>query len=301
MDFTATTTFIGTGLGFGGAVLALFWKSEEVASPAAKTAIANWLRGLDLGEALERWPTAFIHIFDRLFGERHFSLACFLRSCIASIISVVLMAFVFVSLRGYEAIFAGLFSKDSLAEVIEIFLLLALGVNLLVDYVSLLETRYLLNIIARQKSALITAALLLLDLVLTIGIYFVFGVVILTAWEALFADGEMLAKLLTEPGGWLKEWFEVLVELFKFEGWIGKYGTCLYSTFFTSLWLWLFVAARWLVRLAVPLKAGLKLGKWFLDIEGHPLRSLGIGAGGLACFGYWLIIGLAKAAEAAAP
>ncbi len=300
VDFTSTTAVIGTGVGFGGAVLALCWKSEDVASPAAKTAIANWLRRLDVGETLERWPDGFVHLFDQVFGERHFSISCFLRSCVASIVAVVILVFVFLSLRGVDAIYAGLFGDMSLWETIEIFLIFALGVNLLADYLSLLETRYLLNMLPGRRGLLTTPIFLLVDAILTLAIYFGVILISLTLADSLLMDGESLKLLFRDPREWLDQFLTVMIELFTFEGFIGKYGTCLYSSFFTSLWLWLFVISRWLVRLITPLRAWLRLGKWFLDIDSHPLRSLGVVAGGLASLGYWLVIGLARAAEAAA-
>ena len=53
-------------------------------------------------------------------------------------------------------------------------------------------------------------------------------------------------------------------------------GIFFYSTFFTSVWVWLYAFSGLVVKLAGYLGIGFNRLKWFLDIENKPLHSLGI-------------------------
>lgn len=69
----------------------------------------------------------------------------------------------------------------------------------------------------------------------------------------------------------------------------GLLGPVFYSTFFTSLWLWLYALSQVAVRLAGRIAPALTFLKWALPIEERPLRSLGLVAAALACVAYWAI------------
>ena len=93
---------IGAGLGIGGAVAAFFWKAEEVVSQEAKDSISKWLRRLDMPKSLSDWPSQFVALFDRMFGRRHWSWRCFIRSMLASWAAVGIMLVVWLTVRPCE-------------------------------------------------------------------------------------------------------------------------------------------------------------------------------------------------------
>src|SRR6266446_6324750 len=64
---------------------------ERFAPENQRITFRNWLRQPNLGRAiLASWPRPFIVSFDKFFGERHLSLRCFFRSCIASFVFVTI-------------------------------------------------------------------------------------------------------------------------------------------------------------------------------------------------------------------
>ena len=69
-------------------------------------------------------------------------------------------------------------------------------------------------------------------------------------------------------------------------------GIFIYSSLFTIAWMWLFLASGWAVRFLAWTDPGWQKLKWFLDIENHPLKSLGIVAGVIGA----LVFGLVKLA-----
>jgi hypothetical protein len=133
-------------------VWALFDRAETVATDEAKTAVSRWLRNLDPVGPLAHWPTAFATVFDRVFGERHLSWRCFLRSCVASVASVAIVTIIWVVLRRQEA---ALFIQKNLASGMLFALaviLSAVVLNTIPDYLSLLETRYVIHWMGKRPS-----------------------------------------------------------------------------------------------------------------------------------------------------
>jgi hypothetical protein len=60
----------------GGSVLGVFELGERFASQRAKDARSKWLLSFDIQKA-KALPDGTQELFERIFGERHFSLKCF--------------------------------------------------------------------------------------------------------------------------------------------------------------------------------------------------------------------------------
>jgi len=73
-----------------GSVLGVFELGERFASQRAKDALSKWLISFDVQKA-KALPDGTQELFERIFGERHFSLKCFARS---AVFSVGAMAFI---------------------------------------------------------------------------------------------------------------------------------------------------------------------------------------------------------------
>src|SRR5579864_3676343 len=88
------------GAALAGIVWKFFERVEAVLTDSTKKDIAQWLRvrnfesGILTDEALN-WPNTFAEVFDRVFGKKHLSLNCFLRSVLASfVLGIALVVFV---------------------------------------------------------------------------------------------------------------------------------------------------------------------------------------------------------------
>ena len=126
-------------------------------------------------------------------------------------------------------------------------LLIALAVNVLADYVSLLETRYVLGQMHRLRSIAAQVLVLLADLIIS-------GVII---WLAIAA---YLASPLYEGEA---ETFAEILGLFSI------FSVLFYSTFLTSVWTWGYILSAWIMR-AVGRLRSVKL----FDVENQPIRIL---------------------------
>ena len=133
----------------------------------AKTSVSRWLRNLDPAEPLSSWPAAFARVFDHVFGERHLSWRCFLRSCVASVASVAIITIIWAMLRREEA---ALFIEKKLAGGLGLGLAViisTLAINTVPDYLSLLKTRYVIHWMEKRPSLGRVVGFLALDFVVT--------------------------------------------------------------------------------------------------------------------------------------
>src|SRR5216684_3595570 len=136
----------------GGVLAGIVWKFfervEAVLNEDTKLEIAVWLLGVKTAEKVQGWPDTFAKVFDRVFGTKHLSWKCFWRSCVAS----YLIVFIVISWESSRP--STYASTESPLEFAMTILYYSFFGNVLPDYVSLLETRYVLGLMrSSQKPA----------------------------------------------------------------------------------------------------------------------------------------------------
>ena len=267
---------LGLWLACLGAVWALFSRVEDTTAPEAKKATSRWLMNLRVEGLFSTWPSRFAALFDHVFGERHLSWKCFRRSCLASVAAVGVVALAATTWGGLGGAMTSLWSLPPGPAVVNWAgrLLFVAGFNLLADYVSLLETRWIIRVMSRARPATHVGALLLADFVLTVGVI-TLCVSFSTATAALLVHALGLSQR-TAGGGWVFEegFWDHLRRVLTVSEDLMPYGVFIYSTFFTSVWVWAYAVAGLAVKLGGVLGAW---GAWVrrvLDIENHPLRSM---------------------------
>jgi hypothetical protein len=279
------------GAALAGIVWKFFERVEAVLTDQTKLEIAVWLLDRErISPTFRSWPDTFAKVFDRVFGDKHFSWRCFSRSAVASLIcgaiGLVLTVRTFLveeyvdeaNVSWYHSVITDYevpFLPKSLApdpndalrmspvqDSIIVLLLCTVGIilvtNILPDYVSLLETRFVLKLM-RGSTLLPTLLLLVVDVVFTGGTA--------AAWNALL--------LLPRQGKAFTDFLEMDV------AWL------VYPAFFTSIWLWLYAGSGFLLKAARHFDLGFA---WFnrkFDIEKHPLNAIGLVAGSLVAILYW--------------
>jgi len=204
-----------------------------------KDEIRRWLSG-KVDE--HTWAFHFIRLFDGVFGRKHLSWRCFFRSGICSLVAVVLAWSI---LGGFTDFSFRVQQESTLLNV------LGLGVliNVFADYLSLLETRWLLNILRKPRIFIVQLTMLLLDFILS-------ALIILSViWLYLqtpFNDDEVY-------------------KISEIIGLFSLYTVFFYSTFLTSLWSWVFVSSTWIFR-------AFNQGRLYrlLDVEERPDLMLAV-------------------------
>lgn len=241
--------------GLAGLMLALTALATKLLNPQRKDEIALWL----MGAAEDSWHRTFCDLFDAVFGRNHLTWKCARRSALASLLSVVVIWF-FMGKVGL--IGARLDADLSLGWL----LALALGVNLVADYLSLYETRWLIGQMHRVKTAPLQALLLLVDLVVSATIIWV--AILLFVRSPIYSLFQ--ERLHT---GETASFAEIL-------GVFSIFSVLFYSTFLTSLWTWAYIFSTWMIRLF----GKLRLAHW-LDVEHQPLTILGYVLAGVVFLG----------------
>lgn len=266
------TAYILAWFGINSGIWFLFVKLEETLRPEIKTDISNWLSNLNPEKKLANWPTAFASIFDGIFGKKHFSWRCFSRSCIASILAVLMLTILWWALNpeGFYGYFYR-FGFDSLVGSLVLYILLSFCFNLIPDYFSLLETRYIIGKLRNVHSTPKIIIFLVIDLVATVFIFLV-GAAIGIAIITIIYGQDNYEETLTGFMGMFLSGITMDVS----NDYIPvNMGVWFYSTFFTSVWIYLYVISGMIV------KAGSFIGilasciRKIFDIDKKPLRSMG--------------------------
>ncbi len=187
------------------------------------------------------WAGSFSALFDSVFGEEHLSIRCFSVSAVFSLISVILL---WIFLGGYDALSIRIGNEISLGAIIPI----ALIVNVLADYISLLETRWLIGKASETHNFLIHLLILIADFLATA----------LIIWVAIWI-------FVRSPfyGGQVDEFASVI-------GVFSTFSVLFFSTFLTSVWSWVFFVSIWIIRAARYLS-----NKLIFDFSNWPSVGLG--------------------------
>ncbi len=201
----------------------------------AKNTLALWLKG----SYESTWSHHFCDIFDTLFGKRHLSISCFIRSSIASFLSVLALYFLFAHVLGIL--------ETRTEENLTLWQVILFGalINIIPDYLSLFETRWLLQRFEQVRSFFGQSLVLLLDAFFTGAIISVF-----IALFKIFRGETLLASI-------------EMVALYS------VFSIFFYSTFLTSVWAWLYCLTTWMMR--VFSRTGLSS---LLDVEKNPMSQI---------------------------
>ena len=246
----ATTT---SGLWF------LFEKAEKAVSGEARTRVSQWLLNLEPAASIRTWPESFARVFDQIFGSRHFSVRCFYRSSLASLAAVAVITLLIMALLPSLAIIQpgdGFILRPYLGQIG-----LLVMINLLADYLSLLETRHVIRWMKARSTWLVVVGVLIFDLVATTLIWSTFAV----------GSFDFLLQFLATSEGW--DWISPAV----MAGALAQriFLVLFLSTFFTSVWLWLYAGSVLLSRLLLRMNDGVGFLLRVTDVERQPFRSMG--------------------------
>ena len=248
------TAWAGTTAG----VWFLFEKAEVALSATARASVSSWVRKADFESAFRGIPDQFVTLFDQVFGERHLSRRCFSQSAAATTVSIMItwpLVFGIMYLNEL-ATGGGILENSNLTALglIGAHMVIVAGailLSLVPDYLSLLETRW---IFGRVRASGSLGAALVIDLILTSVVAIGFQLAVVLSYDAFIGNGpgDLLGLMLA--GGIVL-------------------GTP--STFFTSLWLWLYALSVPLSRLLLRMNNGVGFLLRVTDVEKQPFRSMG--------------------------
>lgn len=275
-----------------GVLYAMGIGGDRILTREGKDRIADWLRRRDPGRSVNQWADTFASLFDRVFGSRHLSFNCFMRCSVASVASVLLLAlFWFLTIPehtelGFEmdstlrlptwASIAVEFRIEThlgdriLRYPLLTMLLYLFIVNLIPDYLSLLQTRAAIRFLQRSSSAIRTVLVLVADVIATAAIYFF--AIFPMMWISLSITGREEPDVVAMA---VRNFWQGASLLFG-NDWAfqTQQGVYLYSSYFTSVGLWLYAVSGWLMRLAHGVDSLRELAAQYLNLDDHPLTCL---------------------------
>lgn len=267
----------------------LFARAEDVVRPEVRDGISRWLQKIDPERAVSNWPKTFAAVFDQLFGERHLSWRCFRRSCVASLATFFIIALLWTGV--YPGRFAESVNFLYEADIkFPFIVLLAIIGNVIPDYLSLFESRMMIKVMEKLKRKIFIGLLLLIDLLLTGFIFFS------CAFIGLIISVQIVTGV---PFYVILKWFVndlplIFLSFVTFEKGTGPESFSdaiwFYSTYFTSIWIWIYAFSLGVVRIAVMAGGGMTWFRKVFDIQNKPLRSAGYVAVGLVTVIYLVVL-----------
>ena len=270
---TSPLALLGTWITVVVGLVSLFEQGGDAMTKESQALVRGWLVREDRKSRVSNWPDSFKSLFDAVFTNRHFSWTCFLRSVLASAIIVVtlLLGMVAFGVMSFYEI-AELTPTGSVVLSVIAAVAFIVLLNSVVDYVSLYQTRWLIGKMAMTGRTAVHVGLLALDAVLTAAI-FVYSV----------SSAQLLAMAVQgfdlTMGNLLRAAFYDVprfVYMWVMEGSEPVLWVVLSSTFFTSVWIWLYALAGVAMRGTLSLFRGVDVMRNLFNVEERPIHALGV-------------------------
>jgi hypothetical protein len=275
----------------------LFAFLDRNASATARAEIAAWLNTVPstgpttLRHTEAEWLRVFTWSFDQVFGRKALSWQRIRRSWVISTVVVIGLTLLWAAIRR-EQFYALLTHADR--DTLGIFkgvLFTAYILNLAPDYISALQTHLLITYFQSRKLLLSwTIPVLIADAAFKTVIFLIAYTVFVAIFATLYAFFKEIRDVWSATGFTTLE--SAWKEFFKFGPYLSaqnpgnpSLGIFYYSTFFPSVWLWLFMVSMYVFKALFALLRFLGLTRWLFDIERYPLRVIGIIASGLIRLG----------------
>jgi hypothetical protein len=259
-------------------VTVLFAAIEYLIGPENRGQLSRRLRESDRHHWWRYWSDLAATQFDTVFGKRMISQRRLGRACAVSLICFG---------AGVGALFA-LSPSGIHWPLYTVPSLMVLGmINVVPDFLSFAETRWVIGLIERRPTPLCVMALLLLDLIFTAAIFIVSAVLLATLLLALGAamppEGQEIS--ITTLMAWC---LQIASDIFEHAHHFSpqdELGNALMwglpiaylTTFFTSIWLWCSLLSSLLWRIADRILTALGGGlRGLTAVERHPLLCLAV-------------------------
>ncbi len=278
---TSPPAQIAAGVVLAGFVWKFFERVDNLLTDTAKLEIAVWLLDVKVAKKVQALPDTFVEAFERVFGSKHFTLNCFGRCTLASLIATSLMwgATLVLNLRSRNS-HISLNPFQNRYDVLSV-----LTANILPDYIAYLLTRTSLRLMIRKPYLSLWVALTGLEVLAIFylsSIAFTFAFFFYGFSDPSYRVNEFLADI----------WQHAILRPFNpVRTLLGARDLFyVFPAFFTTLWLWLYAASALILRAARRFDLAFQ---WFtrkLDIEEKPFSAIGFVAGGLVTVLWWAFV-----------
>jgi hypothetical protein len=264
----AAGTHIGFGMGLFYGIKKFFEEVEKPLKDSAEKDISAWLLDLKPTKTIRNWQSTFLTMFNKVFGEKHWTWKCFWRSCAFTVVMTLVAMLVIILLDQMTREL--LLSTENFPII---FATVVFG-SVLPDYLSLWKTRNLIALNQTLPTPFFSLIFLILDIIMT----FFF------AFCALSIGYSFLYRFLPIMYSYDREYNLVFRDLD-----VGMFPLWFIAAFFGRLWFLGYVSCGLLLKCSRRLDIGFRLFNHHFDIETHPLQSIGVVGGSLTALGYWFL------------
>lgn len=267
-ELTKLLGFTGSATAIVILILGLFWKGDEAFNEQFRKRLSSALTNFSIKDVSPNWTSVFLDIFYNIFDEKHFSIRCFIASTIASILFLIFTNAIFNTIDFGETFNWSDFIRGEAdqtrytATILMIFI-----VNIIGDYLSLLETRIVIRKISDlQGKHLAQLSLLALDFLLSMAIFLILLQLIISPFvytAMIFGGGTANVASIS---------VDFIIKLLNLDFVLAMLATSL----LTSIWLWSYYLGVAAIRMLVTSKPIFSFFQGNLDIQQRPVRSIGV-------------------------
>ena len=247
------------------AFLIAFWKADDAFSAELRHDLSSWLKREVPDNINYPWVNIVRSRFLNVFGSRHFSMRCIATSIIFSIFLLITITF----LVDQENSDINEFLNENRNFGYIYTPLIVLILNIIFDYISLLQTRYILNFFHENKLGVFLA--LFYDFLLTYlvaSFSMMVGVYAIMAVNGLGEDKllEIIFTLWDDDSPYIIE-HQISMKII---------AASMMTTFATSVWIWLAGIGILFIRLFSRIRPLIIFFQYALPLEEKPMRSIGV-------------------------
>lgn len=311
-EILSIASYLGLWFAACAAIWVLFDRVEATASPAMRANWISWIHRKTPRRGINRLPSMFIATFDRLFGVRPLSWSYFLRSSVATVVALAILLLAWAAFRPDQAVQAVAVvvktnsSPLALLWAIALWLIFATLLNVIPDYCSVVKSRALIGAAARTSSPTKVVGLVIADIALSalLGLLATALIAYATIWFVMLYPSLYLGsnwKTISSNADFSFITFQAFLDILSLKanpgvqqtlvtfdaagvkrnmlteigGNLVPTGVNFYATFFTTLWMGIFMSATSWVRIY---PRALALGdrfRWAFNVKEKPFQSLG--------------------------
>jgi hypothetical protein len=269
------------GLIYGGSIAL-----EKEMRQEAKNEIAGFIKRTNVTPDSQVVASFIDSAFQTVFGSRHWTLRCMLRSFMASIIvCLTLMGLFWLKYpRNFDLIMNALNSgpfwvAGSVAAIMIIWF------SCIPDYLSLFKGRIILRIMVINPNMLKICRLVVLDILASVSIYFIMLVVTALVVSPNLHSIRDAADAAVAAERGIISGFDILFGRSPIHPDDIGFVVFLLSTTMTSMWAVMILLASLTLRVLATVGLLMRFVRWMLDVDAHPVRVLGMVSAVIAWLG----------------
>lgn len=253
MDFTIIISLLALINGLSLIAHSIIGKTQTALIKDFLIKVYLQLEDSNLKTIIKSSSAQIVTLFNYIFGIEHLTWKCFSRSIISSLIGLAITLTIFYCFTDYSVVI-----KSDVPNYI-IWIVLTIFFNLIVDYISLVETRFVLKY-ASSKNLLIIFIFVIGDFIFSISLFLV--IAIAAYGYLLLFSGENLDGYIE----FLKAYFDknIFTPIFN----VHSLSPFIYSSLFTSILFYLFTITNIFLKFILLLRISIKkFINWFDGLD----------------------------------